>query len=168
MDFNSEIQFSITLSSLEEICFNQLKKKNLTKKPANKLKWDEFRDLSYQSFSTNLKFIQEKKYFQNFIKRLSKKHFILNFFIPKSYSQSNLKTINLSIIGSTKLKKIILLIQQKLFSQNPPNNRRRRFSRRKLSRTFQFNNSPLQPKKNKGSVYSLNFRTTLKQKIKCE
>jgi len=72
LDFNSEIQFSITLSSLEEICFKQLKNANLSKKPSNKLKWDEFRDLTYQKFSSIPKFMDEKKFFQNSIKRLCK------------------------------------------------------------------------------------------------
>lgn len=71
-NFNSEIQFSITLSSLEEICFNKLKNTDLIKKPSNKLKWDELRELNYQNFSENSKFLQEKKFFQNFIKRISK------------------------------------------------------------------------------------------------
>jgi hypothetical protein len=58
-------------------CFNQLKKTVISHKPANKLKWDEFRDITYQNFTSVPQFIQEKKFFQNFIKRLSKQ------FIPE-------------------------------------------------------------------------------------
>ncbi len=89
LDFHSEIQFSISLSSLEELYFNKLRNTVLPKKPVNKLRWDEFRDLNYQSFSSNPKFLAEQKFFQYFIKRLSKIHF--KFFIPIIFRKNSLK-----------------------------------------------------------------------------
>jgi len=71
LDFHSEIQFSVSLISLEELYFNKLKNTNSSNKPSNKVKWNEFKELTLNCFFTNPKFVAEKKFFQSFIKRLS-------------------------------------------------------------------------------------------------
>lgn len=55
--------------SLEEILFNDLKKPNLISISNNELRWDEFRDISFDVLNADKSFKPEKTYIKRYVKK---------------------------------------------------------------------------------------------------
>lgn len=87
--------------SLEELFFKKIKNFEQPTKTSNKIKFAEFRDLSFEGFWLSRKFSPEKKFFQNFIKKLSKKFFYLKLFkffpINKKTKNAYISTIETTL-----------------------------------------------------------------------
>ena len=68
-DFNSEIACTINLISIEEILMKELKSNMNDQPTSNKLRWNEFKELSYEAFFNDKKFEPEKQYIQKLIRK---------------------------------------------------------------------------------------------------
>ena len=81
--------------SLEELFFKKIKNFDQNTKTLNKIKFAEFRDLSFEGFWLSSKFSPEKRFFQSFIKKLSKKVFFIKILLVLSDKQENKKCLYL-------------------------------------------------------------------------
>lgn len=70
LSFKSEIKCEITLAPLEEHLMLQLQKLNVKYTSINKMRWLEFKELSFSTLRRSKKFFPEFQYIQNFIKKL--------------------------------------------------------------------------------------------------
>lgn len=71
-DFSSEMHCSFDMVSLEEMLFNELKEEQLSDNYQNMLRWDEFRDISFDCFNNSKSFRPENNFILQFINRLGK------------------------------------------------------------------------------------------------
>jgi hypothetical protein len=55
--------------SLEELLFNDFKKPNLLEFSNNQLRWDEFRDLTFDILNVDKNFRPEKAYIKRYVKK---------------------------------------------------------------------------------------------------
>jgi len=68
-DFNSEIACTINLLSIEEILQKELRSSDIDPDNSSKLRWNEFKELSFDAFYNNKKFQPEKDYFKRLISK---------------------------------------------------------------------------------------------------
>ena len=68
-DFNSEIACTINLLSIEEILQKELRSSDIDPDNSNKLRWNEFKELSLDTFYNNKKFQPEKDYLARLISK---------------------------------------------------------------------------------------------------
>ncbi len=68
-DFNSEIACTINLLSIEEILQKELRSSDIDPDNSNKLRWNEFKELSFDTFYNNKKFQPEKDYLRRLISK---------------------------------------------------------------------------------------------------
>lgn len=71
-DFSSEIHCSVNLISLEELLFNDLKNSEVDNNSQNKLRWIEFKDMTFEGFNIHKNFLPEKIFIEKYIKRIRK------------------------------------------------------------------------------------------------
>ncbi len=100
-DFSSEISCTVNLVSLEEILFNELKKINLDSNSMNCLRLNEFKELSFDGFLSEKKFLPERNFIMKYISKLIKSTYRTthpSFYIyNKNYTgkeDDDIKTIN--------------------------------------------------------------------------
>ncbi len=91
-DFYSEISCNVNLISLEELLFNELKNAPLETNSMNKLRLNEFREMSFDTLINDKKYEPEKKYIMKYIKRLirSQNNLDKSFYVyNKNYSSKS-------------------------------------------------------------------------------
>jgi hypothetical protein len=69
-DFHSEIQCSVTIISLEELLHQHLKSAWIEEPTHNKLRWNEYKEMNFDTLNTDKKYLPEKKFIQRYIKKL--------------------------------------------------------------------------------------------------
>ena len=88
-DFNSILTCNLTVSTIEEIFFEEIKAKYDSEKSQNKIKFEEMKNLSFEDFCTHKKFEEEFLKLKHLIKKLSKINF--HYLVKKVLNTENLR-----------------------------------------------------------------------------
>ena len=93
-DFHSEIQCNINLISLEELLQQELKNYSIDPNSQNKLRWNEFKELSFDMLNREKKFMIEKDFIKKYIRRFIKPNpsyfYLYDKFAHKCLNEANL------------------------------------------------------------------------------
>jgi hypothetical protein len=152
-DFYSEISCNVNLISLEELLFNELKNAPLETNSMNKLRLNEFREMTFDTLINDKKFSPEKMYIMKYIKRLisSQNNLDKSFYVyNKNYSGKNNNKNDIMddeefIMSINESESANLIISPEQATEYPSESNDRNFSgsKSKLSKKSEINGEQL-------------------------